>query len=298
MKQGGLVILFSLFLNSLFAQHPVGDKLEQLYFQGHYGLIYRKAKKLRVKEETKSLIAPTYYFTLTTLQKSANPYWLKRNLDEPNKAIKLLTEIKNTVDGKLFLEAHSYELYGLKQDLSNWLSELNQTKLKKYASGYAQLIDSFFSGFEGVNFAEGSNSISSDISDYKGLTQNRINLAKYAKQQLGVKYTWGGEDPSGFDCSGFTQYVMKHEGLIIPRTAGDQYAKSTKVDVFNVQCGDLVFFKNDGRISHVGLVISKKGELVKMIHASSSLGISIIEINQSSYWKQRLFAYGTFLNNR
>ena len=91
MKQGRLVILFSLFLNSLFAQHPVGDKLEQLYFQGHYGLIYRKAKKLRVKEETKSLIAPTYYFALTTLQKSANPYWLKRNLDEPNKAIKLLT---------------------------------------------------------------------------------------------------------------------------------------------------------------------------------------------------------------
>ena len=44
MKKGGLVILFSLFLNSLFAQHRVGDKLEQLYFQGHYGLIYRKAR--------------------------------------------------------------------------------------------------------------------------------------------------------------------------------------------------------------------------------------------------------------
>lgn len=298
MKKGVVVFLFSFIFNLIVAQHPIGDKLEQLYFQEHYGIVYRKAKKLREKEETKLLLAPTYYFALTTLQKSANIYWLKQNLDQPKVAISLLNGMKKSNEGRQFLEAHSYELEGLKQDLLNWLSELNQTKLKSNVNGYAKLIDSFFADLELTKYAEGSSSKNDNISNYKGISQARMDVAEYAKKQLGVKYVWGGEDPTGFDCSGFTQFVMKNKGIILPRTAGDQYLKSTKVDVLNVQCGDLVFFKNDGRISHVGMVISNRGESVKMIHASSSIGISIIEINQSTYWKQRLFAYGTFLNNR
>lgn len=298
MKQCAFLFVFCFLVNSTFAQHPIGDKLEQLYFQGHYDIVYRKSKKLRVKEETKLLLAPTYYYAISTLQKSAINFWLKRNLDKPGQAIELLNEMKKTVAGKQFLESHIYELYGLKQDLSNWLTELNESKLKKNVAGYSKLIDSFFAGIELDNYVEGSYSNVEDYTSFKGVSKTRIDLAKFAKQQLGVKYVWGGEDPTGFDCSGFTQFVMKHEGLILPRTAGDQYSKSTKVDALIVQCGDLVFFKNDGRISHVGMVISNKGEAVKMIHASSSLGISIIEINQSTYWKQRFFAYGTFLNNR
>jgi len=298
MKQCALVFFFSLLIHSSFAQHPIGDKLEQLYFQGHYDIVYRKSKKLRAKEETKSLLSPTYYFALTTLQKSSSIFWLKRNLDQPEQAIELLNEMKKTVAGKQFLESHLYELSGLKQDLSNWLTDLNESKLKKNVAVYSKLIDSFFKGIELDNYEEGSYTNLDDYTTFKEVSKTRIDLAKFAKKQLGVKYVWGGEDPTGFDCSGFTQFVMKHEGMILPRTAGDQYAKSSKVDALFVQCGDLVFFKNDGRISHVGMVISNKGEPVKMIHASSSLGISIIEINQSTYWKQRFFAYGTFLNNR
>ena len=92
MKQCAFLFVFCFLVNSTFAQHPIGDKLEQLYFQGHYDIVYRKSKKLRVKEETKLLLAPTYYYAISTLQKSAINFWLKRNLDKPGQAIELLNE--------------------------------------------------------------------------------------------------------------------------------------------------------------------------------------------------------------
>jgi cell wall-associated NlpC family hydrolase len=112
---------------------------------------------------------------------------------------------------------------------------------------------------------------------------------------MGVPYKWGGTTADGFDCSGFTQHVLKSAGYSLPRTAGDQYQKSTKIELENVQCGDLVFFKNDAKISHVGMILSRKGNQIKMIHASSSKGISIVEINGSEYWKKRYFACGTYI---
>ncbi|MFM8949915.1 MAG: hypothetical protein ACKOKB_03950, partial [Bacteroidota bacterium] len=65
------LLVFS-FCFSLKAQHPIGDKLEQLYYQGHYSIVYRKSAKYINKEETKNLLAPKYYFAISSLQKSNN----------------------------------------------------------------------------------------------------------------------------------------------------------------------------------------------------------------------------------
>ncbi|AGK95270.1 NlpC/P60 family protein [Clostridium pasteurianum] len=89
-------------------------------------------------------------------------------------------------------------------------------------------------------------------------------IVTYAAQFQGVKYVWGGTSPSGFDCSGFVQYVYAHFGISIPRVSEDQFNFGTPVDISNLQPGDLVFFHNDGRgPGHVGMYIG--GGL--MIHA-------------------------------
>ena len=72
---------------------------------------------------------------------------------------------------------------------------------------------------------------------------NGANVAAYAKQFIGTKYTYGGTSPStGFDCSGFTSYVYKHFGVSLPRTSGGQSGVGTAVTKANLQAGDLVIY--------------------------------------------------------
>ena len=78
------------------------------------------------------------------------------------------------------------------------------------------------------------------------------SVVSYAKQYLGCKYIYGGTSPSGFDCSGFTQYVYKHFGVNLNRTAAAQYSNGQSVT--NLQAGDLVMFGKSG-INHVGIYI-------------------------------------------
>jgi hypothetical protein len=288
--------IFTLFSSfSLEAQHPIGDKLEQLYSQGHYTIVYRKANKFVQKEETKHLIAPKYYFALSGLQRSNNLYWFKRNSEVVEKSFLLLHEIKKTEAGKQFLIAHSYELYELENDLYNWITELKQSKMRESIPIHSALVNGFFKDFDFSEFEVAELSDAVWKQDVKGISKVRTDLATYASNYMGVPYKWGGTTADGFDCSGFTQHVLKSAGYSIPRTAGDQYQKSTKIELENVQCGDLVFFKNDSKISHVGMILSRKGDQIKMIHASSSKGISIVEINGSEYWKKRYFACGTYI---
>jgi len=65
-------------------------------------------------------------------------------------------------------------------------------------------------------------------------------IVNIAKQYIGVPYVYGGSSPSGFDCSGLTQYVYGQAGISIPRTASAQQAAAVRVS--NPQPGDLVFF--------------------------------------------------------
>jgi len=114
------------------------------------------------------------------------------------------------------------------------------------------------------------------------------NLVQIAKQQLGVKYTFGGTKPStGFDCSGYITYVYNNAGITTPRkTAAGFYNTAQKVSTPKV--GDLVFFANTYKagVSHAGIYIGNN----QMINASNS-GVTIANIN-SSYWKKYFVGYG------
>jgi cell wall-associated NlpC family hydrolase len=100
----------------------------------------------------------------------------------------------------------------------------------------------------------------------------------------GVPYRHGGSDPSGFDCSGFVQYVFKRVGALLPRETREQFLTGRRVDRDKVKAGDLVFFQTVSRgASHVGLAIGD-GEFV---HAPSSRGVVRVERLATNYWAQR-----------
>lgn len=107
-----------------------------------------------------------------------------------------------------------------------------------------------------------------------------------ALQYQGYRYKWAGSDPStGFDCSGFVNYVYKLYGYSMERTAQNIYnTNGSAVSKEDLQPGDLVFFGwGAGSITHVGLYIGDG----QFIHAStSSTGVIISELD-SKYYTQK-----------
>ncbi len=112
---------------------------------------------------------------------------------------------------------------------------------------------------------------------------------------LGKRYSYGGNGPNSFDCSGFTSYILKtyygeylkSKGINLPRTASSQATVGTSVSKANLQKGDLVFFDTVGRIGdnigHVGIYIGNG----KIIHASSSRARIVTDNLSDNYYTTR-----------
>lgn len=109
-------------------------------------------------------------------------------------------------------------------------------------------------------------------------------LAGTALALRGVPYQNGGTTPSGFDCSGFVQYVFSRYGVAMPREVRDQYREGEKVDQDRLEPGDLVFFSTvSPGASHVGIALG--GD--QFVHAPSRSGVVRVEQLSDSYWARR-----------
>ena len=123
----------------------------------------------------------------------------------------------------------------------------------------------------------------------------RYVLLKCAENLEGVRYKYAGTCPkTGFDCSGFTQYVYDKAGLKIPHNAQMQSDLSkNREDLENLKPGDLVFFGSwngkKQRTVHAGIIYAKNGADLTVIHCVSG-GVSIEGENSSwdRYWIDRV----------
>lgn len=108
-----------------------------------------------------------------------------------------------------------------------------------------------------------------------GTSPTGAQVVSDAEQFLGVPYKWGGASPTtGFDCSGFVQYVYGQLGISLPRTSEEQATVGTPVaSLADAQPGDLVFYEPgpDGP-GHVGIYIGN-GEMIDAPHTGASVEI-------------------------
>ena len=112
------------------------------------------------------------------------------------------------------------------------------------------------------------------------------SLVKNALSLVGVRYVFGGTSRSGFDCSGYTQYVFKGSGISLPRTAAGQFSVGSSVNKAQLQSGDLVFFSTYASgASHVGIYIGGGS----FVHASNS-GVRTTSLSDSYYASRYLGA--------
>ena len=103
-------------------------------------------------------------------------------------------------------------------------------------------------------------------------------IVDFAMQYYGSPYVWAGNTPAGFDCSGFTQFVVQNvTGLDITHGTESQLAYGTPVDYASLLPGDLVYFAGTygPGVSHVGIYIGDG----QIIHAENeSTGVTISDL--------------------
>lgn len=114
-----------------------------------------------------------------------------------------------------------------------------------------------------------------------GISSARSTLLNHGKKFIGTPYVWGGTSPKGFDCSGLVHYLYQKQGVSIPRNSREQFSRLPVAS--NPQPGDLVFFRRNGTINHVGLYLGGG----KMLHAPQTGAKVRIEDMGRPNWKRR-----------
>lgn len=121
-----------------------------------------------------------------------------------------------------------------------------------------------------VAVAQEGRPVPSDDSPRFGMEARRDSVVAFARQQLGIRYVFGGTSTRGFDCSGFTQYLARAFGVNLPRTAAQQARVGTEIprERSMLRPGDLLTFGRGGRVTHIGVYVGDG----RYVHASSGRG--------------------------
>jgi hypothetical protein len=280
-----LILLFLLLSLSSFSQDKKAEKAYEYYLNGNT----KKAEKLCSKLLNKNPDLPQalYIQGLILIDEARNEKSQGRAYREINNALLKRNTISSTNEFYEILgdSIHTFVLLQLENDR---LKKREQEKYKRFLA--KEFGDTFV-------LSNGSNPILRSPSRKNGYPQDslRNNLLLFAQNLEGVPYKWAGTDPnSGFDCSGFTQYVYQSIGIELPHNAQMQseLIKNQK-PLEEALPGDLIFFgsrnKKSFRTQHAGIVYSKEGENIEVIHCVSN-GVNIDGENSSwdQYWSDKV----------
>lgn len=122
-----------------------------------------------------------------------------------------------------------------------------------------------------------------------GLSQKKFRqeVVNYALQYIGSGYKSAGTSPkTGFDCSGFTSFVLKQFDVKVSPASAAQSKEGVPVSLSAVQPGDLIIFgRNNKDIQHVALVVERTRDGIICVHSTTSRGVIRENVTASSYWK-------------
>lgn len=132
------------------------------------------------------------------------------------------------------------------------------------------------------NYKKEATVVSTDTKkDYTSDNPKVQSVIDLAESFLGTPYVWGGTTPSGFDCSGFVQYVYGKNGYSITRTTYTQWDNDgVSVDREDLIPGDLVYFGSGDSPSHVGLYVGDG----MMIHSPRTGDVVKYSTIESGYY--------------
>lgn len=119
--------------------------------------------------------------------------------------------------------------------------------------------------------------------------QMREYITGYAQNFIGLKYRYAGSSPkTGFDCSGFTSYILKEFDIKVSSSSSNQSGQGIRIKFDDVLPGDLVFFGRGRHIQHVAMVVEKTDEGIFCVHSTNTRGIVVENISTSKYWRPKM----------
>ena len=136
-----------------------------------------------------------------------------------------------------------------------------------------------------------NNDIEIDSSDLQG-KEFKVVLLEKAYSMMGVPYLWGGNSSKGNDCSGFVQTVYTALNKSLPRDARQQAKLGTLIEPENAEIGDLFFFGQDDRVTHVAISIGGLDYIHQGAKLEGRVCINSLNPSSTTYSKYR---YETFL---
>jgi cell wall-associated NlpC family hydrolase len=116
------------------------------------------------------------------------------------------------------------------------------------------------------------------------------NVAEIARQMIGTPYRYGGRTPDGFDCSGLVYFSYHQAGISVPRSSKEQLKATTPIDLEEAQPGDLLFFRNWLKVSHVAIYLGDG----RFVHAPSTGKQVSVASMDNSYYREHFVRAGRF----
>src|SRR5688572_28475950 len=117
-------------------------------------------------------------------------------------------------------------------------------------------------------------------------------IADVAMGMVGTRYRYGGTDPvEGFDCSGLVYYAYSQAGYRVPRTSQELFRTARKIAVGEADPGDLMFFQDQTKLSHVGIYLGD-GMFVHAPANGREVAVASLDL---PYYQQHLVAVGRLL---
>ena len=134
-------------------------------------------------------------------------------------------------------------------------------------------------GFRSIAMGEGNaESISPEVTEA---------IIAEAEKLVGVPYLWGGMSSKGVDCSGLVRICHIMNGILLPRNASQQIKCGDRVELDELQRGDLVYFGTPAtdekpmRVTHVGIYLGDG----RIIHSSHRVRINSIIPGEKDYYE-------------
>lgn len=290
-------IIFSIIVTTAFSQEKQIKKSRKLYEKGKYEKCISKTKKYLQKHRRNADLQ--YHIVLSNIAlydekpDSKKIYQLSKVLkswDRFNQYSKENTnyvELKNSIRILVYKELENPKIKAKKED------QLHIQLAENFGDTTDYFRNKYVKAVVKTEVQTEPGPVSDSLLELDSL---RKVLLQSGLKQLGVSYKYGGIDSTGFDCSGFTQYLYKNIGIELPHNAQLQSELGESIELEEAQTGDLIFF-GERRAAHAGMIyVNQIGE-IELIHCVSR-GVShdTDQDNNHIYWMNRPYRIKRFLD--